>query len=132
VSWKGAVKGRGGRRKVPRREQYIFLEIYMGDYCVVLTTFSKEETGEKIISSLLTKKLAACIQVQKISSYYWWNGHVANDPESLLFIKTKCNLYEEVEKDILTNHDYEVPEIIKLPIENGFLGYLNWMDGVCN
>ena len=103
----------------------------MSNYCVVVTTSSSEEMNKKIVDSLLEKKLVACVQIQKIESYYWWKGSVANDPEYLLLIKTKTDLYDEVEKDILANHSYETPEVLQLPVAGGFSGYLNWMDEVC-
>ncbi len=44
------------------------------DYCVVMTTITDDLNGKKIIDSLLEKRLAACIQVQEIQSYYRWEG----------------------------------------------------------
>ncbi len=102
------------------------------DYCIVLTTFSDDVIGKKIIDSLISKHLAACIQVLPIESYYHWKGEVNCDNEKLVLIKTKNALYDAVEKDILQNHDYETPEIIKLPIDAGFSGYLGWMDEECS
>lgn len=101
------------------------------EYIVVLTTFSDEKIGKRVIESLLEKDLAACIQVQDITSYYKWEGKVANEDEKLLFIKSKKSLYNEIEKDILANHDYDIPEIICLPIDTGFSRYLNWIKDEC-
>lgn len=102
------------------------------DYCVVLTTYSNEDIGKKIITSLLESKLAACIQVQSIESFYHWKGEINCDNEKLLLIKTKKSLYDNLEKTILIHHDYETPEIILLPIEAGFSGYLDWINEECN
>ena len=101
------------------------------EYCVVLTTFSDESTGEKIINSLIEKHLAACVQVQDIKSYYHWKGEVNCDLEKLVLIKTKKSLYEFVERDIISNHDYEIPEIVELPITAGLTGYLQWINEEC-
>ena len=101
-------------------------------YCVVLTTFSDDLVGKRMINSLIEKHLAACVQVQSIESFYHWKGEVACDKEKLVLIKTKDSLYESVEKDILANHNYETPEIIKLPITSGFSGYLNWIEEECS
>jgi len=99
-------------------------------YIVVLTTFSKAETGEKIINSLLTQKLAACIQSLPIKSSYTWKGEVCRDDETLLLIKTKAEHYPQIEKQILEVHDYETPEIISIPMQNGSPGYTKWIDEV--
>ncbi|MEK7522003.1 MAG: divalent-cation tolerance protein CutA [Patescibacteria group bacterium] len=100
-------------------------------YCVVMTTYSDEGVGKKIIDSLIEQKLAACIQVQEVNSFFFWKGEVNKEKESLLFIKTKHSLYDKVEKCIKENHSYEVPEIIELPIINGSQAYFNWIEEVC-
>ena len=101
-----------------------------GKYAIVITTCANDEDAKIIIDSLLEKQLAACIQVFHVNSYYSWKGSIANDPESILFIKCKNINYVEIEADILSNHKYETPEIIKLPITAGFSGYIQWMDEV--
>ncbi|MCM0148980.1 divalent-cation tolerance protein CutA [Photobacterium galatheae] len=92
-----------------------------------MTTFSDEKVGEKLIHSLLNQKLAACVQVQSIDSYYHWKGKIQSDKEKLVIIKTTADLYQAVETDILANHDYETPEIVCLPIHSGYHAYLDWI-----
>jgi periplasmic divalent cation tolerance protein len=99
-------------------------------YMVVLTTFSKPETGEKIIDALLSRKLAACIQSVAIKSCYSWKGSIAKDDETLLLIKTKATHFPEIEKTIRSVHDYETPEIIGVPVVNAFKGYTDWIEEV--
>ncbi len=101
------------------------------EYCVVVTTFADDNVGKKIIHSLIEKRLAACVQVQAIESYYHWDGKVNQDQEKQLLIKTTAGLYDEVEADILANHDYDTPEIIQLPITAGFSDYLSWIKSEC-
>ncbi|MGR5062846.1 divalent-cation tolerance protein CutA [Photobacterium sp. DNB22_13_2] len=96
-----------------------------------MTTFSDDEVGEKIIHSLIEKRLAACVQVQSIESYYHWRGKVAKDQEKLVIIKTTSALYAQVEADILANHDYDTPEIVQLPITAGYSDYLQWIEKEC-
>ncbi|PSU36027.1 divalent-cation tolerance protein CutA [Photobacterium lutimaris] len=103
----------------------------MSDKCVVMTTFSDDEVGSKIIHSLIEKRLAACVQVQSIESYYHWQGKVNKDQEKLVIIKTTLALYRQVEADILANHDYDTPEIIQLPITAGYSDYLQWIESEC-
>jgi len=101
------------------------------EYCVVMTTFANEGVGKKIIHSLIEKRLAACVQVQAIESYYHWEGKVNQDQEKQVMIKTTTALYKEVEADILANHDYDTPEVIQLPVTAGFSDYLNWIKTEC-
>jgi len=100
------------------------------EYIVVLTTFSKPETGDKIVNLLLSEKLAACIQAFPVSSSYTWKGAVCKDAETLLFIKTKAAHYEAVEKAIRSVHDYETPEIIAVPVLAGSQPYFAWINEV--
>ncbi|XOF33858.1 MAG: divalent-cation tolerance protein CutA [Candidatus Electrothrix sp. YB6] len=101
------------------------------EYCIVLTTYADESNGQKIINALLAERLAACVQVMPICSYYPWQGKVNRDDEQLMLIKTKCSLYSQVEATILARHAYETPEILQVPVSGGFSGYLQWLDREC-
>ncbi len=96
-------------------------------FSVLLTTLKNKAEAESLAKILLEEKLCACIQLFPISSYYHWEGKMENSDEFLLLIKTKQALYAEVEKRILELHPYDVPEIISLPVEEGFSGYLDWI-----
>ncbi len=100
------------------------------DYCMVITTCDGKDASEKILRPLLADKLAACIQVFPIRSYYTWKGSVHEDDEMILLIKALSANYEAIEETIRRNHGYEVPEIIQVPITAGFAGYLNWIKEV--
>lgn len=110
---------------------YIKKEMHKNDYCIVITTYADDKIGKKLIESLIEKRLAACVQVQNIKSYYPWEGKVKCTSEKLLLIKTKKSLYQEVEADIISNHNYKTPEILEVSIESGFLQYLDWIDKGC-
>ncbi|WP_338591661.1 divalent-cation tolerance protein CutA [Shewanella khirikhana] len=100
----------------------------MEDYILIMTSCPSREVGLEIANHLVTGKLAACVQLgSPITSVYPWQGKVCEDKEYPLFIKTKQALYAEVEAQILTQHPYELPEIIALPITQGLPGYLNWI-----
>jgi periplasmic divalent cation tolerance protein len=95
--------------------------------CVVMTTVANKEQAEKIAVAALEARLAACVQIQEITSYYWWNGRINRDPEQLLYLKTTPDKYEALEALVIANHSYDTPEILQLPVEAGFEKYLNWM-----
>lgn len=96
-------------------------------YGVVLTTVSSKELGNAIAESLLTAKLAACINIFPVTSFYTWQEKTNCDSEWQLIIKTDLNLLSELTAKIQSLHDYEVPEIIALPIIDGSESYLNWL-----
>jgi periplasmic divalent cation tolerance protein len=98
------------------------------NYCVVITTTATREDAEAIARHLLAEKLAACVQVSAIESFYTWDSKIVCENELILHIKTRTNLFEKVEEAIRTHHKYEVPEIIQLPILAGAPSYLKWID----
>ncbi|MCF7483531.1 divalent-cation tolerance protein CutA [Vibrio sp. J1-1] len=97
------------------------------DYCIVLSTTANEQNRDQIIKGLLEAKLAACIQTMPIESHYVWEGEICNDTEWLLVIKTRRELYELVEEKIENLHEYEVAQIVQVPIVDGFNPYLEWL-----
>jgi len=94
---------------------------------VVLTTVSKKSDALKLARALLKNKLAACVNVVKIeSTNYKWKGKLVNGKEFLLVIKSSRN-YDAIERFLIKNHSYELPEIIALPIVKGYKKYLSWL-----
>lgn len=100
------------------------------EYLMVITACQSEDEARAIARMLLEKKLAACVQIHKVESHYIWQGKIESSPEALVFIKTRAELYGEVEREITKAHSYQVPEIIRVPIEGGLRSYLNWIDEV--
>jgi periplasmic divalent cation tolerance protein len=100
----------------------------MKKYCVIQTTFGKKSDAKKLAKILLEGKLTACAQISMIESFYFWKEKLTNNKEFLLELKTTEDLYKEIEKIILENHPYDLPQIIFLPIKNGFKSYFNWIN----
>ena len=98
------------------------------EYAVVTTTCANEDETDKIATVLINNKLAACAQMFPVSSRYVWKGELCKDSEILLLIKCRRDKYDEIEKTILENHSYELPEIILTPVEGGYSKYLQWID----
>ena len=101
----------------------------MADYIQVFTTTGKKEDARKMAREVVEKRLAACSQVLgPIASTFWWNDNIDEDEEWLLIMKTRDDLYKELEKVIKGLHPYEVPEILALEVITGNRGYLDWLD----
>jgi periplasmic divalent cation tolerance protein len=101
-------------------------------HCIIVTSYSKARTASKIIDALLSRRLAACIQVFPVRSFYKWKGRLSRDRENLMLIKARSRDFDKIKGVILEYHDYEVPEIISVRIDKGFAAYLDWMDEVTN
>lgn len=100
----------------------------MKQYIIITTTFDNKDELNKVSKILLEERLVSCCQVYNIESLYWWKDSIVDANEYLLKMKTKKELYKEVERTILENHSYEVPEIITYNIEDGYSKYLNWIN----
>ncbi len=101
----------------------------MPEYIQVMTTTGKREDALKIAKTMVGSRLAGCAQVVgPIASTYWWKGEIESAEEWLCLMKTKRNLYPEVEAAIRSLHSYEVPEILATPIVAGNPDYLDWLE----
>ncbi|CAL5415032.1 unnamed protein product [Camellia sinensis] len=97
---------------------------------VVYVTVPNKEAGKKLAESIVKAKLAACVNrvpEKGIESVYEWKGEVQTDSEELLIIKTRESLLEALTAHVKANHEYEVPEVIAMPIVGGSIPYLEWL-----
>lgn len=97
-------------------------------FCMILTTVGSQEEAERLAAMLVSQKLAACVQIIAIHSTYIWQDTLHRDPEWLLLIKTRADLYDRIEDALRAHHSYETPEIIQMPILRGSAAYLAWID----
>lgn len=101
----------------------------MSDCVQVVTTVASEEEAGRIASSLVERKLAACVQVVgPIVSRYRWQDEVEEAREWQCLAKTTRGAYEAVEAAIREVHSYEEPEIVATAIVAGSPGYLAWIE----
>jgi periplasmic divalent cation tolerance protein len=97
---------------------------------MLLTTAPTRAEGAQIANMLIDDKLAACVQLLPIESFYVWEGKTRNEAEVLLLAKTRTDLFEAAIARIKDMHSYSVPEIVALPFAAGFAGYFQWIDAV--
>ena len=96
-------------------------------YCMILTTCPNKGEAEALGTKLVEKRLAACVQLSDVTSFYTWKDKACCDPEIRLVIKTQQSLYRSVEQFIKRHHSYDVPQIIQVPIIEGEKEYLDWI-----
>ena len=100
----------------------------MSGEIVVFVTTGSEEQAKQLSHVLVEQQLVACANIfPSIQSIFKWEGQVMEEKESLLMLKTRADLFKEVEAAIRAHHSYDVPEIIALPIQRGSEDYLSWV-----
>lgn len=99
----------------------------MDGVCMVMTAMGNEAAAEMLAQQLVEARLAACVQMLPVKSFYVWRGESRKDAEFLLLIKTRSALYAQVEAFIITRHPYDTPEILQMPVSAGASAYLQWL-----
>lgn len=101
------------------------------DVPVIILSTASPDNAKVIAKALVTERIAACVNMTEISSYYHWKGVFCDDTETLLVIKTMDSRKSEVMAAIRRLHTYELPEMVVIPITGGFPPYLTWLkDGL--
>ena len=94
----------------------------------IYITTEDEDEARRIGRTLVEEKLAACVNIHPICSIYRWQGEIQEEGETALLVKTRAELADEVIRRVKELHSYEVPCIVSLPIEKGYLDYLKWIE----
>ena len=95
---------------------------------MVLTNLPDRAAAEALAAQLIERRVAACVNIlSPCRSVFRWEGRVQHDEEHPLLIKTTSERYAELERTILADHPYELPEIVAVPIERGLPEYLRWL-----
>lgn len=98
-------------------------------HIIIFITASHKKEAANIAQQLLKKRLAACVNIiDKIDSFFWWQGKIDYSKEVLLIVKSSKSKINKIIKLVKSIHHYEVPEIIALPIIAGEKKYLSWLD----
>jgi periplasmic divalent cation tolerance protein len=101
----------------------------MTEYVQIITTAGTRNDAEMIARVLVDRRLAACVQLfGPIFSTYRWQGSIETNQEWQCAIKTRRDLFAQVEATIRKLHPYDVPEILALPILSASQNYLEWID----
>lgn len=86
------------------------------------------DAAETLAASLVEARVAACVNVlPHIRSVYRWKGEVQRGDEALLIIKTSADRFDDIRREVLARHPYELPELIAVDIADGHAPYLEWI-----
>ena len=95
---------------------------------LMLVTTGGRNDAERLGEALVVDHLAACCSViSTVHSVYYWEGQLKREHEALLLVKTLESRAAAVQEYVRTHHEYELPEILQIPVDGGAPDYLNWL-----
>ena len=96
---------------------------------LILVTTGARDDAERLGEALVVEHLAGCCSVvPTIHSIYYWEGQLQREHEALLLVKTLESRAQAVQEYVRAHHEYQLPEILQVPIEGGSPAYLNWLE----
>ncbi|MBB3973136.1 divalent-cation tolerance protein CutA [Hansschlegelia beijingensis] len=99
----------------------------MPDFVIVTTTTDDRAVADAIAQAAVEGGEAACARIGSAESVYRWQGELCRTPEFVVELKTTSAAAERVRRTIARLHNYELPEILVLPVLGGSAGYLGWL-----
>ena len=94
---------------------------------IIVSTYPNKKSITKIANKLVQNKIAACVNITKISSIYSWQGKIENASEYLVLFKTTQKNKKSLKEKIKASHPYDVPEIAEINITSINKSYLTWL-----
>ena len=102
------------------------------NYLLILyTTISSKNCAKKIARKLIKEKLAACVSIKEISSFYTWDENIQNDNEYEITIKSKPEKLNNLIKFLKIEIGYKIPQIIYNKFESE-KSYYEWVEKSMN
>ena len=103
-----------------------------GKFSIVLVTAPDLKTARRLARAALDARLIACANlIPKIETHYRWQGKIERGSEILLILKTTAARLAKLEKLVLSEHPYDTPEFIVIPLKAGNRRYLDWISAGC-
>lgn len=94
---------------------------------IIISTYPNKKSITKIANELVQNKIAACVNITKISSIYSWQGKIEKTSEYLALFKTTQKNNKSLKEKIKATHPYDVPEIAEINITSINKSYLKWL-----
>jgi periplasmic divalent cation tolerance protein len=94
---------------------------------IIVSTFPSKQAITSIANKLVKQKLAACVNITRISSVYAWKGKIENRAEYLALFKTSKKNQSKLKKELQKLHPYDIPEIAEINVDSINQPYLKWL-----
>lgn len=93
---------------------------------VVTTTVASADDAQRLAAQAVQARLAACVQVEAITSHYVWQGQAHADAEWRLVCKTTPAVAPALQAWLQAQHPYDVPQLLAQPVQAS-ASYAAWV-----
>lgn len=101
----------------------------MAELVQVITTIDSRPAAEALADTLVSERLAACVQLDgPLRSTYRWQGAVERAEEWRCTAKTTRARVAALADRIRALHSYQQPEILVTPVLDADPGYAAWVE----
>lgn len=94
----------------------------------IMTTTESMTAAQDIARALVERRLAACVQVTEIESFFNWEGEAQNEREFRVLVKSTKARYPDVESAIRELHGYDLPAIVAFDFTDAWGPYAEWVE----
>ena len=96
-------------------------------------TCGSMEEAREVCRYLVENHHVACANIiPHVESIYIWQGECQCDNECKVMLKTKAEKWDYIKGVIMEKSSYDVPEILRFDIADGYDEYLQWIEGSVN
>ena len=99
-----------------------------GSVCEVIITADDEDWLLDFTRALVRDRLVACGQhLTPVRSIYSWQGRIEESVETRVALHTRADLVPAVIERTRTEHPYDVPCVLALPVQQANPDYVAWI-----
>ena len=99
---------------------------------LLLSNFADADAARTAVRTLVEERLIACGNlIPGVESIYEWKGALETSAEVMVVCKTIASRADDAQARLRALHPYEVPEILRLPVTDGWPDYLAWVAEQC-
>ena len=95
-------------------------------FCTIVTTTNNKTVAKDLSKYILDKKISPCVQMYNITSSFMWDDNITSELEYKIEIKTIEANENKVIRAIEKFHNYDIPEIVKIPLDIKNESYKSW------
>ncbi|WP_030910681.1 divalent-cation tolerance protein CutA [Streptomyces sp. NRRL F-5126] len=99
----------------------------MTDICAVLITAPDADWLASLVHGMVSDRLCATGHISPTRSIYRWAGEVHDTTEALATLRTVTDRVPEISARVKSEHPYEVPSLITVPINDATADYRAWI-----